>query len=356
MGAIGQSGPRARTAARRQRWHAQLLGGSDLDPVQVVDRAVALQGQNLRAVLTAIALRSRPGTSVADVRAAFDAGALVRSWPMRGTLFVTTPSRLSALLSLTAERLQRAAALRRAQLGLDETLIDRARDALSSALDASPLSRAAAMTAFAGVGIDTSGQRGYHLIAHFAIDGLMHWGPFDESGSEQLLVPSTPSPSIDPDAALTAIVRDCITARAPVTLADIAWWTQLPRSAIARAAAAIPDLVELPLDGVTHWVIGDAPDPGSTTGVTLVPAFDEWVLGYADRGLIAGPEAMSALVPGGNGVFRPAVLVDGAVVGTWRTPPSRSARAPQPEAELISEVSARTARQIDRALAAWPHG
>ena len=41
--------------ARRHRWHAQRLGGSDLDPTGVVDRAVAMQGQDLPAVLRAIA-------------------------------------------------------------------------------------------------------------------------------------------------------------------------------------------------------------------------------------------------------------------------------------------------------------
>ena len=48
---------------------------------EVVDRAVALQGQDLPAVLRAIAIRSAPGTTIDDVRAAFDRGEIVRSWP-----------------------------------------------------------------------------------------------------------------------------------------------------------------------------------------------------------------------------------------------------------------------------------
>src|SRR5690606_39133832 len=44
--------------ARRARWASQLLGGSALTPAQVVDRAVALQGQDLPAVMRAIAIRS----------------------------------------------------------------------------------------------------------------------------------------------------------------------------------------------------------------------------------------------------------------------------------------------------------
>ncbi|KAD4059678.1 hypothetical protein GD627_00795 [Arthrobacter yangruifuii] len=92
------------TQARRLRLRSHLLQGSDLAPADVVRRAVALQGQDLPAVLRAVAVRSRPGTTVQDVRDAFDSGELVRGWPMRGTLFATTPAHLAALLRFTAER------------------------------------------------------------------------------------------------------------------------------------------------------------------------------------------------------------------------------------------------------------
>src|SRR5690554_920174 len=108
--------------ARRMRWRTQLLGGSALTPVEVARRAVALQSQDLPAVLRAIAIRSREGTTLADVRAAFDSGALVRSWPMRGTLFATTPGHLATLLRFTGERLHRAASRRRTELGLDSSV------------------------------------------------------------------------------------------------------------------------------------------------------------------------------------------------------------------------------------------
>ena len=52
--------------------------------------------------------------------------------------------------------------------------------------------------------------------------------------------------------------------------------------------------------------------------VHLLPGFDEYVLGYQDRSAVLAPEHSQAIVPGGNGVFRPTIVVDGAVVGTWR--------------------------------------
>lgn len=326
------------------RWRAQLLGGSELSPADVVRRAVALQGQDLPAVLRAIAIRSRPGTSVADVRAAFDRGEIVRSWPMRGTLFATTPEHLGVLLHFTGERIRRSGALRQQQLGIDERTLDQAREVLLHALAEHPLLRSEALALWNGVGIETSAGRGYHLLAHFAIEGIAHWGEFDGSGQRFTL--SEQRTIDDPDAALASIVRGYVVARGPVTEADLAWWMKLPKSVVRRAAASVDDLVEVRANGAAAWIVGEH-ETAEASGVTLVPAFDEWILGYADRSLVASPAMLQAITPGNNGVFRPAVLVDGTVVGTWRR---------GPEVELVEKVPARVRAAIERAAASWPHG
>ncbi|GGH37855.1 winged helix DNA-binding domain-containing protein [Microbacterium album] len=339
--------------ARRVRHAAQLLGGSDLSPTEVVTRAVALQGQDLPAVLRAIAVRSRPGTTLEDVRAAFDRGELVRSWPMRGTLFATTPAGLAALRHHTAERTHRGAARRRAELGLDDAVIDRARGELLAALQDRPRTRAEALALWEAAGIPTAEGRGYHLLFHLAVGGLMHWGPF--AGTEQLLTLTQAAEHAESDD-LSPVLRGYILARGPVTPDDAAWWLKLPKTAVRRAAARIEDLVEVSASGTPAWTIGEptAPEP---SGVTLVPGFDEWILGYADRSLVATPAVLRALVPGGNGVFRPAVLVDGVVVATWRLPAARSASAPRvPVVEIVEDVRADVRAAIDDALRDWPHG
>ncbi|MGC5614657.1 winged helix DNA-binding domain-containing protein [Georgenia sp. Z1491] len=374
----------ARDRARRIRFDAHLLGGSTLSPTEVVDRAVALQGQDLPAVLRAIAIRSRPGTTLDDVRAAFDAGAIVRSWPMRGTLFATTPEHLATLLSLTAERIQRADGPRREALGLDAHVMSAAREVLLDALAERPHTRAEVLEMWNAAGIATESGRGYHLIAHLAIDGHAHWGAFTDDGAEQLFTHSSTAPSTgsavtsssaldgpadraDPDRTLARILRGYVAARGPVTAADLAWWTKLPKTHVLRAATLVDDLVEVDVAGATAWVLAEMLDgdrdgdartarpTGPTGDVTLVPAFDEWLLGYQDRSLVASPAMLDAVVPGRNGVFRPTILVDGVVVGTWRIPASRGSRPAAPVVELVERVPARTRKSVDAALSAWPH-
>nr|WP_231707288.1 winged helix DNA-binding domain-containing protein [Arthrobacter sp. zg-Y919] len=340
------------------RGQSQLLGGSYLAPADVVRRAVALQGQDLPAVLRAIAIRSRPGTTVQDVRDAFDRGELVRSWPMRGTLFATTPEHLATLLSFTAERTRNMAARRRAELGLDEVVLSKGREILLEALGKRPLRRAEVLELWSEAGIETADGRGYHLLMHLSVEGLAHWGRFSETGTEQLLTltaAGAPGDSGAPAGAeLSAVLRGFVLARGPVTEADVAWWTKLPKTVVRKAAAGVEDLVQVEVDGTPAWIIGDPEIPGPS-GVTLVPAFDEWILGYADRSLVAGPAMLAAIVPGGNGVFRPAILDDGVVVGTWRLP--RTSRAtPEPVIDLVERISPAKQKAVAQAVADWPHG
>jgi hypothetical protein len=325
--------------ARRARWASQLLGGSALTPAQVVDRAVALQGQDLPAVMRAIAIRSAPGTTVDDVRAAFDRGDIVRSWPVRGTLFATTPRHLASLLSLTAERIHRSTVTRRAQLGLDDAT-------LAGALEAAPrdATRAEVLEAWEAAGLDPSGGRGYHMIFHHSVGGAWHWGAF--RGDQQLLT-TTAATAADPDP-LPAIVRGLVTARGPVAESDLAWWLKLPKTAVRRA---LDGLTEVSIEGERAWVAGEVADPGDT-GITLLPGFDEWILGYEKRGFTASSAMQKALVPGNNGIFRPAVLVDGVTVGTWQ---QRSKSRRDATFELVERVPAATAKRIARAVEAWPH-
>lgn len=364
-------------AARRLRLRTQGLtvpdggaGTPDLSPADVVRRMVALQGQDLPAVLRAIAVRSRQGTTLDDVRAAFDAGELVRGWTQRGTLFATTPRDLAALLSLTGARMLRTGRRVRETEGLDDDVVAHAEAVALEALRASPagggISRTAMVDLWQQAGVPIEGQRGYHLIATLGVQGVLHWGPF--AGAQQLMVESPGNVSAEePDAALRRIARSFFASRGPATTEDLAWWLGLPkvpvRTAVAELRAEQPEAVaEVVVDGKVMLVGQAAGSPGSDpapgtdlaepSGVVLVPGFDEIVLGYQDRELVADSEAMRTVVPFVNGIFRPAVLLDGRVVGTWRRAP-KSGEAPF---ELVPGIQADARAAIEAAVAAWHLG
>ena len=54
------------------------------------------------------------------------------------------------------------------------------------------------------------------------------------------------------------------------------------------------------------------------SSVHLLPAFDEYLLGYKDRGAVLAVDDAQRVVPGKNGIFFPTIVVGGRVVGTWK--------------------------------------
>lgn len=143
----------------------------------------------------------------------------------------------------------------------------------------------------------------------------------------------------DRQAAVVELLRRYLTSHGPATLRDVAWWTKLSLREVRAAWAEISDEFESGPFGnggsgadEQIWRPGlhaevAALDAEVLQGPLLLPGFDEFILGYADRLFAMTPEQHALLVPGNNGVFRRALVADGTVRGFWKragTPGRRS--------------------------------
>jgi hypothetical protein len=308
LSAQGVAGPRYPTAA------------------DAVRRLTAVQAQAYPGALTSVALRT--GSRLRkEIETALDAGEVVRSWPMRGTLHLTAAEDLPWLLELLTPRILAGRGRRWAQLGLTESAAARAREAVEDALSGGGrLGRAQLLDAMAAAGVDTGGQRGYHLLGYLAQTGTLCLGP--TAGGEQLFVllgEWVPTPRrLDRDQALGELALRYFGGHGPATVADLARWAGLPVRDVRAGIAAVRDrLTALEVDGVEYLLDPATPDRlaacrAEAAGVFLLPGFDEFVLGYGDRSAVLAPQFADRIAPGGNGVFRPTVVHRGRVVGTWR--------------------------------------
>ncbi|WP_432491213.1 winged helix DNA-binding domain-containing protein [Kineococcus gypseus] len=289
-----------------------------------VEHLLCVQAQDLRAAATAVALRTAPGAP--GLATALDAGAVVRSWPLRGTLHLVPAVDLPWLLALCAPRVLRSTTARRAALGIDDADADAARAAAEDLLAGGRGAvRAQLLAAFEAAGQGTAAGRGYHLLLHLSLRGTLCLGPL--RGGEQefvLLAEHVPAPrALDGEAAAAELARRFLLSHGPATVADLARWAGLPVTAARRAAAAVrAELAAVHVDGVEHLHDPALPDlvaahRRAAAGTHLLPGFDEFVLGYADRSHVLPAEHAARVVPGGNGVFRGTVVHGGAVVGTW---------------------------------------
>jgi hypothetical protein len=338
----------------------RLAGPPEVDAAAVVRRLLAVQAQDYPGALTSVALRTHD-RSRAGVVAALDAGLVVRSWPMRGTLHLVPAEDLGWLLAVCARRVLGGYPKRRAALGLDEADAERARELVAAALSGGGrMRRAELLATLARGGVDPSGQRGAHLLGFLAQTGTLCLGPTD--GREQLFVLTgewiRAPRQLDGDEALRELALRYFRGHGPATVADLARWAGLPLTAVRTGIALARDELDaLAVDGTEHLMDPRTPEllaehRPDACRLLLLPGFDEIVLGYADRSCTIAPEFADRIVPGGNGMFRATVVVGGHVAGTWKWTGTGARR--RVAAEPFTAFPADVAAAIPGAAAALP--
>jgi hypothetical protein len=243
---------------------------------------------------------------------------------MRGTLHFVPPEDARWMLELSASRVLARDGRRLGQLGLDEVLMERCKELFYEALRGNGrLSRPEMMRLLEEAGVGTEGQRGYHILWHASQAGLICPGPMQ--GKQQtfvLLEEWVPNlRELSREESLAELAGRYFASHGPATVHDFAWWAGLTvTEARSGLEATMPGLISEKIDGREYFMASDAPDHTAYDGasVHLLPAFDEYLLGYRDRTAVLTREDASKIVPGGNGVFRPTIVVGGRVVGTWR--------------------------------------
>ncbi|MDP1822265.1 MAG: winged helix DNA-binding domain-containing protein [Archangium sp.] len=279
----------------------------------VVSWLGGLQGQDPESAKWSIGLRL-PGSTKADVEAAFTRGELVRTWPMRGTLFVVAAEDARWLLALTAPGNLKRAAYRRTQLELDDKTLSKSRKVLIKTLTGGHRTREELATALEQAKISTEGQRAYHLLWDAAVNGLLCYAEMRGKQHTFALVDEwLPATKEKPrDEALAELAKRYFQSRSPATLKDFTWWSGL------TAREARQGYESMPPSGKGLAVHPERSRGTSIRSALALSGFDEYVLGYADRDAVLDPRFADRICPGGNGVFAPTLVLDGRVVGTWK--------------------------------------
>lgn len=226
----------AQQRLRNQRITGRRFGQA----AEVVDWMVGMQAQDYQQALWAIALRTQ-SAGLADVELALSSGRIVRTWPLRGILHFVPAEDVHWLLDLLAPRRLAADRTRLQQLGLDERVLERCGRLFADALGGGRrLSRSAMLHLLAEAQIDTSGQRGYHLLWRLAQAGLLCLGPVQ--GNEQtfvLLDEWVPAPRrLGHEAALAELAARYFASHGPATVDDFAAWAGLTLTAAREGLEA----------------------------------------------------------------------------------------------------------------------
>lgn len=295
-------------------------------PLEAVRRVGSLQAQDGRALRLAIRARA-DGLDEAAVRAAFEQpDGLVVTWLMRGTLHAVPVEDVGWLLKLLRPP-RTAGRTRRQALGLTDDLLDRALPLLDEMLRPGPLTRAEIVGELAHRGVAVgSGQAPAHLLAVAAREGVICRGADrdDEPTYVRLAERARQAPPLDRDEALARLAWRYLSGHGPAAAADLAAWSGLPlRDARVGLAGLDGRIEEIRIQGAPAYRVPGEPRPRDRT-VRLLPAFDEYALGYKGRRLALDP-AYAPRIQAGGGIVHPAVLAGGRIIGTWRQLRTRAA-------------------------------
>ena len=336
---------------------------------EAVQWSGAVQAQEYTHAKWAVGSRFALAAAITDaaIEQAVAQRKVVRTWALRGTLHLVAAADVRWLLTLAAPALLTRTAAGYREVKLDAAAFRKILPAIQQCLEGGKqLTRLALFAELGRRRIDTEGHRGGLILYRAAQLGLICLGlPNGKQASYTLLDEWLPhkekptEPSREED--LKLLAQRYFASHGPATLADFTWWSGLSAGE-ARAAVemAMPGLTEAQHAGSKVWWSARLPmptaPPRSTAMVHLLAGFDEYLLGYTDRAPIVD-KAQAGKVMTPNGLFRPALLVDGRVAGTWQAETKKGALvlniAPFAPAVLSSRKAGAALREAAEHYAAF---
>lgn len=302
-----------------KRLTSQGLTGSELvDAGGVTRHLLAIQAQDLRGARLAVRSRlaeavSSPAASQVDEE--LSEGRLVVGWLNRGTLHLVRTEDYWWLHAITGPRQATSNRTRLRQEGVAEAQAEKGVKLIVKALQDGPAVRNDLKEILESAGVPVAGQAMVHILYLASIRGLVVRGPMN--GTEQAFALARDwigePVAFDPEVHLAELARRYLAGHGPADDRDLAAWAGIPLGQARTGLAAIAgEVVEekglADLKGRSPVVPADP--------ARLLGPFDPVLHGWASRDWLI-PDAKERGVVTVNGLFRPSILVDGKIKGTW---------------------------------------
>jgi hypothetical protein len=268
---------------------------------------------------------------------------------MRKTIHLIPSEDAGWMVPLFAEATVRWSRGRLASFGLDNRAQDRAMKFIHDLIDSEgPLTRREIGVRLKEAGYELASEHKVHLWLLATLDGELCLGP--DRGAYACLIRTTDwlgklerRPRED---SLAELARRYLRGYAPATERDFARWAGLPLRDVRAGLGRIGD--ELTEVGDLLRLKKGSRRVAAGPVVRMLGAFDNYNLGYVDRGYAVGEEHVKQIAPGG-GIIRPTITVDGSFVGTWSS--KRSGDRLRVEVEPFANLSGALRKAIDAEIA-----
>lgn len=341
------------------RLRCQQVSSHDFNSAQqLVSWMGAMQAQDYNMVRWAVGVRI-DGVTRAGVQAAIDKGELIRTHVMRPTWHIVSANDVRWMLDLTAPNIKRSLVSRHKELGLTPAILRKAMKTLELALAGGALTRDELVEHLKSSKIVTRDQRLSHMLLWGELEKVICSGPVrNKKNTYALFEQRVPdAKTLEHDEALMELATRYFQSHGPATMQDFANWSGLPASDARKAVDLVRDTFHSEtVDAKTYW-FRDVRNTSAEKHATayLLPAFDEFIIGYKDRSAMVPQKNKSAVV-GINGILWPVIVINGMVTGLWKRVVAKNRakvafeffRGARPaDAEVIDRLKRESQRVID---------
>jgi DNA glycosylase AlkZ-like len=291
-------------------------------PVEIVSWMGAMQAQDFRMAKWAIGVRL-PGSSEKSIEDAINNGEIIRTHLLRPTWHFVTKEDARWIIELTAPHIRSSLNSRHKFLGFSKSIINKCFKIIEESLaNGKHLTREAIMTELKKAKIDVSENRSSHIMLMAELDQLVCSGTAKGKKQTYALfnerVPK--SKSLKREEALAKLAERYFASHGPATLQDFVWWSGLPVADARNAIEMIKSkFISEKINKKEYWFADSIKIPKKVKeSVYLLPAYDEFTISYRDRSAVHNHNMIDKAISN-NGIFRPIIVVNGQVVGLWKT-------------------------------------
>ncbi|MDN3580758.1 winged helix DNA-binding domain-containing protein [Mucilaginibacter flavus] len=295
----------------------QLTGSAFTTSAELVSWMGCIQSQEFAGAKWAIGNRLN-GITDADIENDFNAGKILRTHILRPTWHFVSPEDICWMLKLTAPRIKAMSKGIHRKLGINDIILKRSKRIIAEALSGGKqLTRDQLLPFFKENRINTDDIRLGFLLMDAELDGLICSGArlgkqFTYALLEERVLNRI---QINKEAALAELAKRYFLSRGPATLQDFSWWSGLNLTQSKLALELNKSiLINEVINGQAYWFSPSLKPANSKGLIKLLPAFDEYAISYKDRSdILSQPSNKNA----GNGIFKPIIVIDGKIQGTW---------------------------------------
>ncbi len=288
-------------------------------PAEAVAHLGAMQAQDFPMSRWAVGLRTAKATD-AGVLAAYDKGEIIRTHLLRPTWHLVANADIDWMTRLTAPAMIASMRGQYEQRSLSEGILQKSNQAMEKILTASgPLVREELFAALKKAKINCTTQNYPYLLFHAELSRVICSGPMRGKKTTYALYAERikKTPVLKRDEALAKLAERYFTSHGPATFADFSWWSGLKVEDARTAYAAVEKQFSRESIGEDVYLIPKNLKAAPDSPVHLLPAFDEFIIAYKDRGAVL-PRNVSPRVVSNNGIFRATIVANGLVRGIWK--------------------------------------